>query len=71
MSPASVAHNDDDEPMLEVGQWEPYENEEATMSSVEALESLLSWMDANNLDVLHASTRIIIVPGYKYHIVVS
>jgi S-adenosylmethionine:tRNA ribosyltransferase-isomerase len=69
MSAAPVAHNDEDEPLLEVGQWEPYENAEATISSVEALESLLSWMDANNLDVLHASTRIIIVPGYKYHIV--
>jgi S-adenosylmethionine:tRNA ribosyltransferase-isomerase len=64
-----VAHDGEDEPMFEVGQWEPYESGETTVSSVEALESLLSWMDANNLDVLHASTRIIIVPGYKYHIV--
>jgi len=59
---------DDEEPLLEVEQWEPYDNE-ATASSVEALESLLAWMDGNGLDVLHASTRIIIVPGYKYHIV--
>jgi S-adenosylmethionine:tRNA ribosyltransferase-isomerase len=26
-------------------------------------------MDENGLDVLHTSTRIIIVPGYSYHIV--
>ena len=68
MGAATVAHNDE-EPLLEVAQWEPYESGETAVSSVEALESLLSWMDANNLDVLHASTRIIIVPGYKYHIV--
>lgn len=69
MGAATVVHDGDDEPLLEVAQWEPYESGEATISSVEALGSLLSWMDANNLDVLHASTRIIIVPGYKYHIV--
>ena len=33
------------------------------------LLALLSYMDANDLDVLHASTQIIIVPGYRYHIV--
>ena len=55
--------------MFEVGQWEPYESGETTVSSVEALKSLLSWMDGNHLDILHASTRVIIVPGYKYHIV--
>ena len=66
---AAPFSNGDEEPLLEVEQWEPYESEVTTISSVEALESLLSWMNANNLDVLHASTRIIIVPGYKYHIV--
>ena len=33
------------------------------------LLALLSYMDANDLDVLHASTQIIIVPGYRYRIV--
>lgn len=55
-------------PLTEVEQWEPYETS-PSLSAVEALEALLSWMDDNGLDVLHTSTRIIIVPGYRYHIV--
>ena len=56
------------QPLTEVEQWEPYETS-PSLTAVEALEALLAWMDENGLDVLHASTRIIIVPGYKYHIV--
>ena len=56
------------QPLTEVEQWEPYETS-PSLSAVEALEALLSWMDDNGLDVLHTSTRIIIVPGYQYHIV--
>lgn len=56
------------QPLTEVEQWEPYETS-PSLTAVEALEALLAWMDENVLDVLHASTRIIIVPGYKYHIV--
>jgi S-adenosylmethionine:tRNA ribosyltransferase-isomerase len=56
------------QPVTEVEQWEPYETS-PSLTAVEALEALLAWMDDSGLDVLHASTRIIIVPGYKYHIV--
>lgn len=56
------------QPVTEVEQWEPYETS-PSLTAVEALEALLAWMDDNGLDILHASTRIIIVPGYKYHIV--
>ena len=38
-------------------------------SSLNALKALLAYMDAHELDVLHASTQIIIAPGYKYRIV--
>lgn len=60
---------------LHVSQWEPYEEELSTPlpnregSGVSPLLALLSYMDANDLDVLHASTQIIIVPGYRYRIV--
>ena len=37
--------------------------------SGEAISALLSWMDRNGLDALHASTQIIIAPGYHFHIV--
>ena len=38
-------------------------------SSLDALKALLAYMDAHDLDVLHASTQIIIAPGYRYRIV--
>ena len=56
------------EDQLHVAQWEPYEVSNA-VTTVAALESLLSWMDARSLTVLHSSTQIIIAPGYDYHIV--
>ena len=69
--------------ILHVSQWEPYEAELSTPlptregsgggsaegGSVEALKALLAYMDANDMDVLHASTQIIIAPGYQYRIV--
>lgn len=60
---------------MHVGQWEPYETELSTPLSpregagVGPLQALLSYMDAHELDTMHASTQIIIVPGYKYKIV--
>ncbi|MBQ7571482.1 MAG: S-adenosylmethionine:tRNA ribosyltransferase-isomerase [Bacteroidaceae bacterium] len=64
---------------MHVSQWEPYEgakseerrvkNESNADSALEALRALLAYMDAHDLDVLHASTQIIIAPGYRYRIV--
>lgn len=56
------------EEQLHVDQWEPYNNP-ASEKSAEALSALLNWMDRNGLDALHASTQIIIAPGYHFHIV--
>ncbi len=53
---------------LHVPQWMPYEYDNS-LSTVEALEALLRYMDERGEQVLHASTQIIIAPGYKYHIV--
>lgn len=69
-----------DEGHLHVEQWEPYENaatqrEEFSKnaaeasSTLEALQAILDWLDRNQLDALHTSTQIIIVPGYEYKIV--
>ena len=56
---------------LHVNQWEPYveKREECRVGSVVALQALLDWMDSHQLTSLHASTQIIIAPGYQYHIV--
>ena len=46
----------------------PYEYDNS-LSTTEALTALLCYMDERGEEVLHASTQIIIAPGYKYHIV--
>ena len=61
-------HADD----LHVPQWMPYDyaaSPEIELSTKEALQTILDWMDRNELPVLHASTQIIIVPSYQYHVV--
>ena len=54
--------------LLHVPQWMPYEYDNS-LSTMEALTALLHYMDERGEEVLHASTQIIIAPGYKYHIV--
>ena len=51
-----------------VEQWEPYEKP-STLSATEALQALLDYLDKTGQDTLHASTRIIIVPGYRFKLV--
>ncbi|MBR4066521.1 MAG: S-adenosylmethionine:tRNA ribosyltransferase-isomerase [Bacteroidaceae bacterium] len=53
---------------LHVGQWTPYSREH-TLSSVEALEALVAWLERNGLERLHSHTRIMIAPGYTFRIV--
>ena len=72
-----LANNDITEEELHVAQWEPYEKNEADGTSpapaaptaVEALQAIVDWLSRNELDALHTSTQIIIVPGYEYKIV--
>lgn len=57
---------------LHVPQWMPYDyaaSPETKLTTVEALQEVLDYLDRNNLPVLHTSTQIIIAPGYAYHIV--
>ena len=52
---------------LHIPQWMPYETE--SIPTIDALKSLLDYMDRHGLDVLQSSTQIIIAPSYEYHIV--
>lgn len=56
---------------LKVKQWQPYElpSEVQGITSIEALQALLDYMNKNDLETLHSSTQIIIVPGYEYKVV--
>ena len=60
----SLSSNED----IHVGQFEPYE-QEYTLSSQEALQAILDYLDATNQQTLHAETQIMIKPGYRFHIV--
>lgn len=53
----------------EVPQWYPYSVEHPRLSVTEALEAILTYLDANASDTFVADTRIIIAPGYQYRIV--
>ena len=54
---------------LLVEQWEPYDDSSNEYTPQEALKGILKYMDNNSLDVLIASTRIIIAPGYTFKFV--
>ncbi len=48
-----------------IGQWEPYEKD-FRYTPHEALSSILEYMKKNELTNIHASTSIMIIPGYQH-----
>jgi S-adenosylmethionine:tRNA ribosyltransferase-isomerase len=59
------------EEQLFIEQWMPYDLSESlkNITTMEALQAVLDYLDLNDLKALHTSTQIIIAPGYHYHIV--
>ena len=53
---------------LHVPQFMPYE-QEWTLSTAEALQALLAFLDETHQDTLHAETQIMIKPGYRFRVV--
>ncbi len=54
---------------ISLQQWEVYETLSATtLTAVEALTSLLLWMQKNNKSTVFTQTQIIIAPGYRFKI---
>lgn len=66
-----ILHPDASDEQLKVKQWQPYELPASAkdISSVDALQALLDYMNRHELDTLHSSTQIIIAPGYQYQVV--
>ena len=73
---------DASEEELHVPQWMPYDYSAQTrpagspedgrpeaLTTTQALENILAYLDRHDLPALHTSTQIIIAPGYEYHIV--
>lgn len=55
-------------PQLTVAQFEPYEKE-YTLSTREALQAIVDYLDSTEQNVLHAETQIMIKPGYQFRVV--
>lgn len=53
---------------LHVPQFMPYE-QEWTLSTEEALQALLVYLDETHQDTFHAETQIMIKPGYRFRVV--
>ncbi|MGL5317932.1 MAG: S-adenosylmethionine:tRNA ribosyltransferase-isomerase [Bacteroidales bacterium] len=53
---------------LKVTQWMPY-NGLGTITTREALQQILDYLERKQTDVLMTSTQIMIAPGYQFHIV--
>jgi S-adenosylmethionine:tRNA ribosyltransferase-isomerase len=51
-----------------LGQWEPY-GSDRDLPFETALQSVLNYMQLNNLTILNASTGIMILPGYKFRVI--
>lgn len=62
-------HPDASEEDMHVQQWTPYNSENNKLTTIESLHYILDYLNNHNLDSLKTSTCIIIVPGYKFHIV--
>lgn len=62
-------HNAEQQAFFHVSQWEPYGHHTDCLPVIDALYNILDYMQHNDIDTLHASTQIIIVPGYEYKIV--
>lgn len=63
-----IDKKDNKEPDWHVPQWIPYETK-GDWSLKDSLSALVDYMERHDMDVLHASTQIIIAPGYKYRVV--
>ena len=52
----------------DIGQWVPYERE-YPYSTEDAIDAIISYLEAHSLSELKLGTRIIIVPGFRFRIV--
>lgn len=59
---------DAEDTTLSVAQFAPYEQEHR-LSTREALQTLLDYLDNTQQDTLHAETQIMIKPGYQFRVV--
>lgn len=54
---------------INIEQWYPYQFNPCRKDIIDSLENLLFTLNENNIDEIEGSTSLMIVPGYKFHIV--
>ena len=54
---------------LIIKQWTPYKNKLPDISTEEALQHILKYLEINHLEKLITSTQILIAPGYEFRLV--
>ncbi|MDY6288031.1 MAG: S-adenosylmethionine:tRNA ribosyltransferase-isomerase [Bacteroidales bacterium] len=54
---------------MHVLQWDPYELESLSISTLQAYQNVLQWMDRKGIEHLDGDTQLMIAPGYKYHVI--
>ena len=54
---------------LEVKQWEPYENQNQSITKKDAIQAIINYLNKTKLNSLCAKTGILIAPGYNFKIV--
>lgn len=62
-------HPDASEEEMHVSQWVAYDEQNNRLTTIQALQCILNYLDNHSLNTLKTSTQIIIVPGYRFHIV--
>ncbi|MBK6937827.1 MAG: S-adenosylmethionine:tRNA ribosyltransferase-isomerase [Chitinophagaceae bacterium] len=64
----SQEHEESNERIPQLFQWEAYELAKKEIPVTEALQSLLLWMNKHQLDRIVTKTQILIAPGYEFKI---
>lgn len=65
-----IKHPDTQPQVHQIEQWEPYsDTDELNISREDAMNAVILHLDKYGLPQIKASTRIIIVPGYKFHVI--
>lgn len=52
-----------------INQWDPYYSYEKKINAVESLETLIEYLDKNEIKLLSGETSLFIVPGYDFKII--
>ena len=54
---------------LHLLQWDAYEVDEKEIPKLEALHTIVNWMERNQLQTLISKTQLMIMPGYRFRMV--